>query len=870
MIAARIRRLGVGWLCVPLLTSSGLIPRSFNSTIAQELQSPRLEHASKVLFAIDAYNTEFDSESTFPDELAIVGPHGYWPDEESVFDTKRPSPRLYMLIIPFDLAGMDSLFEGDAYVYFDLANDGTDEPLYVVAYAPARFDLGPSDDEPERTHAWQWKPGGDNARLHATHPVRAALDAGATSLEIVVYSDEPLRLSQTDGGPMLVFSGSTISRSPSDDASLIYTTEYSTATGDSCRECVDCRDGPGLCLTMRFCGPTVHCCGTTSTYTLRVFGRNDSSGDLETDFWEDDPFDSDHIYDPPWSTVGATFDKTFTRTFDVCRFEDSNRAELVGEFELHEGGDNNECNNWHNELLVTLTRGCCEDRDCRSCEICEDGACVDVVCSDPCEDCDGASGCTRIEGCCVNARNCKLCEQCSGNRCVPLECETGTRCNNEQGCEPIPGWCDDDSMCDDCQECRNHECRTFECCSNLDCDLCERCSGSRCVVVSCGDCQKCNDDHGCKDLECCRDSDCEACEYCANYTCQEYACCLNSDCANLRKCSGHTCIPSCGDGTCEGDRGEDCSVCHVDCGCSTCDQCVDGECTGNCGNDSCEPLCDENCNNCPVDCGCDIGEECFSGTCSERRCNPPCSACQECVQGACQESDHCGDRTCDPLCAEDCRTCVQDCACGQCDQCVDGECTGNCGNDSCESACRENCNNCAEDCPCLLPEVCLGGECKLGGANDLQPPSHVFASDGDFLDKVRITWDMVPEAEEYRAFRCTNSNTTSSCASRGAWQSGSSYDDTSAEAGTTYWYRVKAKNDAAESLFSHPDAGNRNGTGDTSEGNPVPGVRSDRNSMCGACGEGAGLGLIIVLVGWVSLRFIGVVPQNGSRMKIRS
>src|SRR3972149_5415990 len=48
----------------------------------------------------------------------------------------------------------------------------------------------------------------------------------------------------------------------------------------------------------------------------------------------------------------------------------------------------------------------------------------------------------------------------------------------------------------------------------------------------------------------------------------------------------------CGDGFCDGGRGEDCAVCPEDC----------GVCPGRCGDGLCDPFAGEDCVNCPVDC----------------------------------------------------------------------------------------------------------------------------------------------------------------------------------------------------------------------------------------------------------------------------
>jgi hypothetical protein len=71
------------------------------------------------------------------------------------------------------------------------------------------------------------------------------------------------------------------------------------------------------------------------------------------------------------------------------------------------------------------------------------------------------------------------------------------------------------------------------------------------------------------------------------------------------------------------------------------------------------------------------------------------------------------------------------------------------------------------------------------------PPLNVQASDGTYDDKVRITWDSVAEATSYEIYRATSSGGSKSKLGE---ISGTSFDDTSASPGTTYFYWAKACN----------------------------------------------------------------------------
>lgn len=86
-------------------------------------------------------------------------------------------------------------------------------------------------------------------------------------------------------------------------------------------------------------------------------------------------------------------------------------------------------------------------------------------------------------------------------------------------------------------------------------------------------------------------------------------------------------------------------------------------------------------------------------------------------------------------------------------------------------------------------------------------PTGVSATKGTYPDKVQISWNTSAGATDYQVYRNT-SNSSSGAALLGS-PSASPYDDTSAAAGTTYWYFVKACNSAMCSDFSSPDSGFR-------------------------------------------------------------
>jgi len=85
-------------------------------------------------------------------------------------------------------------------------------------------------------------------------------------------------------------------------------------------------------------------------------------------------------------------------------------------------------------------------------------------------------------------------------------------------------------------------------------------------------------------------------------------------------------------------------------------------------------------------------------------------------------------------------------------------------------------------------------------------PTGVSASDGTFSDRVRILWNASAGATGYWIYRNT---TASPPATEIAWVGSPGYDDTTAIAGQTYWYWVRAGNASGWSAYSASDTGFR-------------------------------------------------------------
>ena len=73
----------------------------------------------------------------------------------------------------------------------------------------------------------------------------------------------------------------------------------------------------------------------------------------------------------------------------------------------------------------------------------------------------------------------------------------------------------------------------------------------------------------------------------------------------------------------------------------------------------------------------------------------------------------------------------------------------------------------------------------------------VSATAGTYTDRVRVTWNAVTGAADYCVYRAASSGGAKTAIS--GWQSGTTFDDTTAISGTTYYYWVTAATDAGGS-----------------------------------------------------------------------
>ncbi len=88
------------------------------------------------------------------------------------------------------------------------------------------------------------------------------------------------------------------------------------------------------------------------------------------------------------------------------------------------------------------------------------------------------------------------------------------------------------------------------------------------------------------------------------------------------------------------------------------------------------------------------------------------------------------------------------------------------------------------------------------------PPANVSASDGTYPDRVEVTWAASSGATSYTVYRATSPRRLARKTSLGT-TSGTSFNDTTATPGKTYYYYVKASNTYGTSDFSSYDAGYR-------------------------------------------------------------
>ena len=102
------------------------------------------------------------------------------------------------------------------------------------------------------------------------------------------------------------------------------------------------------------------------------------------------------------------------------------------------------------------------------------------------------------------------------------------------------------------------------------------------------------------------------------------------------------------------------------------------------------------------------------------------------------------------------------------------------------------------------------------------PPQSVSASDGEYNDKIRITWSVVFNAVEYKIFRATSDGGTKTLIGS---TGDTTWDDFDCTLGQIYYYWIRASNGSKNSGFSPHDTGYR---GDIPNQDCIP----DENTLC--------------------------------------
>lgn len=121
-------------------------------------------------------------------------------------------------------------------------------------------------------------------------------------------------------------------------------------------------------------------------------------------------------------------------------------------------------------------------------------------------------------------------------------------------------------------------------------------------------------------------------------------------------------------------------------------------------------------------------------------------------------------------------------------------------------------------------------------ASPPEAPTNVSATDGSYTDKVQITWTASSGATSYKVYRNTTNN--SGTATQIGTPTQTSYNDTSATPGTTYYYWVKASSANGDSSFSSPDTGWRKLTAPTNV-SATDGTHTDKVQITWNASNGA-------------------------------
>jgi hypothetical protein len=381
-----------------------------------------------------------------------------------------------------------------------------------------------------------------------------------------------------------------------------------------------------------------------------------------------------------------------------------------------------------------------------------------------------------------------------------------------------------------------------------------------CPLVGCGD-GTCDAGGGENCSTCASDCACTAGNVCLNGACAPQDCCAsqgsiagcdsNLPCETCVCADDAFCCNSAWDSVCAGIAT---GACFAECGCEP-PPCGDGTCDGGAGED---------CSTCAADCACAAGESCSAGVCTVADCCEPQTSggcpsdpiCEDCV---CFEDSFCCSTTWDSICAGIAQNeCFADCGCPP----------PPCGDGTCDAAGGETCSTCVADCACAVGNVCTAGVC--GPAPQCGPGPFTQLACGQPINGTTIggatnipsyncqTWNESGPEVIYQFVAPSNGSYTFSlsnlgledldifvlsptCGSTSCIASGNSSATFTGTAGTTYFIAVDGfGGDAGPFTLtpSCPLVGCGNGTCDAAGGENCSNCAADCGCVGGSCTAG--------------------------------
>ncbi len=315
-------------------------------------------------------------------------------------------------------------------------------------------------------------------------------------------------------------------------------------------------------------------------------------------------------------------------------------------------------------------------------------------------------------------------------------------------------------------------------------------------------------------------------------------------------------IDSCANGQCQHETSG--CACQVDIDCDDNDPCTDDICEANvCRAENNTDACDD-------EDACTENDVCLDGTCSgaEMDCDDddPCTT-DSCVDGTCQnaaETPCCGDGDCDAQ-AEDVCSCPDDCGSPAsnetnmtCNDGQDNDCDGDI--DGADSDCIVV--DCTDDDECDDGNSCTMDDCEDGECQNMpvECPVGELCIDGSCT----VVW-------EIQVFVSPGTSEARELATRGIHTDGSGVEipvpDAPVVDGVTYEFvgwegDVPAGQETADPLILIADSA-KTITAVFQEPEATQDVPNTGPAMCGACGNGSGVGMIMAVFGWFGLRLVG-------------